>query len=422
MQTAMLKHSATASDITLLSPTGSGKTLAFLIPLLKRLKPANDKVQAVIIAPSRELVLQIFEITRAIASGHKVTCCYGGHNAADEKQSLAVVPSIIIGTPGRLLDHLMRGNVDLYPTRLLVLDEFDKSLELGFQDEMKRIIKRMPNLANKTLTSATMINDYPDFISLNNHVTVNFLYKNSETRARMKVWLTRSVMKDKLEALRTLLLCLDNKRTIVFANYRESVERIYNFLKSNNICAGIYHGALEQIDREKAIAMFNNGSYNILITTDLGSRGLDIDGVAYIIHYHIPTSSEAYIHRNGRTARVDENGEIFILSSPDEKIPDYITTDEAFNMTQTTERRSILPAFRSLYFMAGKKEKISKGDIVGFLTNNSLLSANEIGKIDVKDHYALVAVPYNKAAKVLEQISTCKIKNKKVKIGFAKIV
>ena len=280
----------------------------------------------------------------------------------------------------------------------------------------------MPNLANKTLTSATMINDYPDFISLNSHVIVNFLYKNSETRARMKVWLTRSAMKDKLEALRTLLLCLDNKRTIVFANYRESVERIYNFLKSNNICAGIYHGALEQIDREKAIAMFNNGSYNILITTDLGSRGLDIDGVAYIIHYHIPTSSEAYIHRNGRTARVDENGEIFILSSPDEKIPDYITTDEVFNLPQTTERRSILPDFRSLYFMAGKKEKISKGDIVGFITNNSLLSANEIGKIDVKDHYALVAVPYNKAAKVLEQISTCKIKNKKVKIGFAKIV
>lgn len=422
MQQAMLKHSATSGDITLLSPTGSGKTLAFLIPLLKKLKPANDKVQAVVIAPSHELVLQIFEITRAIVTGHKVTCCYGGHNAADEKQSLAVVPSIIISTPGRLLDHIERGNIDLHPTRLLVLDEFDKSLELGFHNEMKKIIRQMPNLASKILTSATMISEYPDFVSLHNHVIINFLYKNSETRSRMKVWRAQSEMKDKLEALRTLLLCLDNKRTIVFANYRESVERIYNFLKSNNISAGIYHGALEQIDREKAIAMFNNGSYNILITTDLGSRGLDIEGVAYIIHYHIPTSNEAYIHRNGRTARVDENGEIFIVTSPDEKIPDYIVTDDIYTLPQTTERRSILPDFRSLYFMAGKKEKISKGDIVGFLTNNSILSASEIGKIDVKDHYALVAVPYNKATQVLEQISTCKIKNKKVKIGFAKIV
>lgn len=422
MQKAMLKRSAMQGDITLLSPTGSGKTIAFLIPMLKSLKPANGKVQAVIIAPSRELVLQISEIVKSLSSDHKVTVCYGGHNVLDEAQSLGVTPSIIISTPGRLLDHLQRRNVNLNAVTFLVLDEFDKSLELGFHEEMKKILKCMPNVNRKILTSATMIDDYPDFVNLSNHTIINFLYKNTETRARMKVWRAESQSKDKLEALRNLLLNLNDERTIVFANYRESVDRIYTYLKSSHIAAGIYHGALEQIDREKAITLFNNGSYDILITTDLGSRGLDIEKVRYIIHYHLPSSKEAYIHRNGRTARIDENGEIFIITSPDEKLPDFVEIDDTFAMPEKASRQCIYPKFRSLYFMAGKKEKISKGDIVGFIANNSEISAQEIGKIDVKDHYAIVAVPYDKAANILESIKREKIKNKKVKIDFAKVV
>ena len=422
MQKAMLKRANEPGDITLLSPTGSGKTLAFLIPLLKSIKEPNGRLQAVIIAPSRELVIQIYEIARALASAHKVSCCYGGHNMLDEKQSLAIVPSILISTPGRLIDHIQRQNIDVYSTRLVVLDEFDKSLELGFHDEMKKILKNMPNVSRKILTSATMINEMPDFVKLHHETVLNFLYKNAETRSRMKVWRAESSSKDKLEALRTLLLSLDDKKTIVFANYRESVDRIYSYLKENNISAGIYHGALEQIDREKAIAMFNNESYNILISTDLGSRGLDIDSVAHIIHYHLPSSAEAYTHRNGRTARVDNDGEIFVITSPDEVLPDFIVTDESFAMPTNAPRESITSKNSTLYFMAGKKEKISRGDIVGFIANNSHLSAQEIGKIDVKDHYSLVAIPAKKAKQVLNELSTFKIKNKKVKIGFAKVV
>lgn len=422
MQKAMLKRANEPGDITLLSPTGSGKTLAFLIPLLKSIKEPNGRLQAVIIAPSRELVIQIYEIARALASAHKVSCCYGGHNMLDEKQSLAIVPSILISTPGRLIDHIQRQNIDVYSTRLVVLDEFDKSLELGFHDEMKKILKNMPNVSRKILTSATMINEMPDFVKLHHETVLNFLYKNAETRSRMKVWRAESSSKDKLEALRTLLLSLDDKKTIVFANYRESVDRIYSYLKESHISAGIYHGALEQIDREKAIAMFNNESYNILISTDLGSRGLDIDSVAHIIHYHLPSSAEAYTHRNGRTARVDNDGEIFVITSPDEVLPEFIVTDETFAMPTTAPRQSISAKNSTLYFMAGKKEKISRGDIVGFIANNSQLSAQEIGKIDVKDHYSLVAIPAQKAKQVLNELSTCKIKKKKVKIGFAKVV
>lgn len=422
MQQTMLKHSAQPGDITLLSPTGSGKTLAFLIPLLKALKEPNGRLQAVIIAPSRELVIQIYEIVRAIATDHKATCCYGGHSMIDEKQSLSVVPSIIISTPGRLVDHIRRQNIDVYTTRLLVLDEFDKSLELGFHEEMKRIVKHMPNISRKFLTSATMISEMPEFISLNKPQIINFLYKTSEVRSHMKVWRADSSSKDKLDALRLLLLSLNEKKTIVFANYRESVDRIYTYLKENHISCGIYHGALEQIDREKAVAMFNNESYSILITTDLGSRGLDIDNVGYIIHYHLPSSKEAYIHRNGRTARVDKDGEIFVISAPGETLPDFIVTDEDYEMPATAAKDAIVAKNSTLYFMAGKKEKISRGDIVGFIANNSNITAQEIGKIDVKDHYTLVAIPAKKAKKALSDLSACKIKNKKVKIGFAKVV
>ena len=219
MQKAMLKRAATPGDITLLSPTGSGKTLAFLIPLLKTLKEPNGKLQAVIIAPSRELVTQIFEITRVLASSHKVSCCYGGHSMLDEKQSLAVVPSILISTPGRLVDHIQRSNIDVYSTRLLILDEFDKSLELGFHEEMKKIVKNMPNVSRKILTSATMISEMPDFVKLNCPTVLNFLYKNSETRSRMKVWRAESSAKDKLDALRLLLLLLNFLSNIHFLHH-----------------------------------------------------------------------------------------------------------------------------------------------------------------------------------------------------------
>lgn len=423
MQQAMIKHcSGAASDITLLSPTGSGKTLAFLIPTLKAMGEADGKLQALIIAPSRELVIQIYEIARQIATPYKVSCCYGGHNVLDEKQSLKATPALLITTPGRLVDHIQRGHIDIYSTRLLVLDEFDKTLELGFHEEVRKIIKHAPNVKRKILTSATMIAEYPDFIRQQSPVIVNFLYNNAQTRSRMKVWRVQSPDKDKLETLRHLLLSLPVKKTIVFVNYRDAVERVQQFLKQSGISAGIYHGALEQIEREKAIAMFNNGSYTVLVSTDLGSRGLDIDSVGYIVHYHLPVSAQAYTHRNGRTARVDEDGEVFVITAPGEQLPEGATTDDDKAVDGSTHLQERITApCQTLYFMAGKKEKISKGDILGFLLANTSLTSPQIGKIDVKDHYALVALPEDVAAQALQDVATKKIKNKKIKISFAKV-
>ena len=416
MQREMLDSINEPGDLVLLSPTGSGKTLAFIAPMLKELKAPNGKLQAVIIAPSRELVIQIFGIVRAIATGHKVTCCYGGHSVADERQSLSVVPSIIVSTPGRLLDHINREHINVFTTRLLVLDEFDKSLELGFNDEMKRILRRMPNISRRTLTSATMIDEFPDFLRLHQVRIVNFLADKKELDSRLTVWSVRSDAKDKLEAALSLLKSITPGRTIIFANHRESAERIQEFLVQRGVSAGLYHGGLDQQEREIALTLFDNGSNLILVTTDLGSRGLDIADVASIIHYHLPSSREIYTHRNGRTARVAANGNVYVLLGPTEEVPDYITFNDELSLNKANATAELKSQVASIYFNAGKKEKISRGDIVGFIANNGGITAQEIGTISLHDHYAIVAVPRAKVDDILSRIARLKIKNKRVRI------
>ena len=416
MQREMLDSINEPGDLVLLSPTGSGKTLAFIAPMLKELKAPNGKLQAVIIAPSRELVIQIFGIVRAIATGHKVTCCYGGHSVADERQSLSVVPSIIVSTPGRLLDHINREHINVFTTRLLVLDEFDKSLELGFHDEMKRILRRMPNILRRTLTSATMIDEFPDFLCLHQVRIVNFLADKKELDSRLTVWSVRSDAKDKLEAALSLLKSITPGRTIIFANHRESAERIQEFLVQRGVSAGLYHGGLDQQEREMALTLFDNGSNLILVTTDLGSRGLDIADVASIIHYHLPSSREIYTHRNGRTARVAANGNVYVLLGPTEEVPDYITFNDELSLNKANATAELKSQVASIYFNAGKKEKISRGDIVGFIANNGGITAQEIGTISLHDHYAIVAVPRAKVDDILSRIARLKIKNKRVRI------
>ena len=420
LQKSVLKNLKISSSAIIYSPTGSGKTLAFSVTLLKALKNLDtEKLQAVIIAPSRELVIQISDVIRPIAPDYKVTSLYGGHNVADEKNSLQNVPSIIVGTPGRLLDHANRGNIDLTNVRQLILDEFDKCLELGFEEEMHKLLKKMPNLSRKILTSATILKEIPEFVNLREYVTLDFLENAENPNERTTIWQVKSEEKDKLAALRTLLYCIPQGKTIIFANYRDAVSRIYQNLKDNQISAGIYHGALEQMDREKAIAMFNNESYPILVSTDLGSRGLDIKEVKNIIHYHLPVSQESYTHRNGRTARVDKTGDVYILTHQDEQLPDFVTIDETFNLPEKCEKKSIVNRNSTLYFKAGKKEKISKADIVGFIANNSQIAPNEIGVINVYDHYALVAVPKQKAKTAVSQLLKAKIKGKKIRIEIA---
>ncbi len=423
MQREMLQASSEHNNLVLLAPTGSGKTFAFALPLLKRMNAPTGRVQAVVIAPTRELVLQIAEVLRRLASGFKVTVLYGGHSAEDEKNSLSVTPDIVVATPGRLIDHLRRGNIDVWPVRLLVVDEFDKLLELGFEDEMRKICNRLKNVSRRTLTSATELVDLPGFLGFTDAYRIDCTEGVAEVKGRMDIYKVYSEGKDKLESLLGLLKTLnaDEKRcgrAIVFVNYRESAERTAAFLRRNGVDCALYHGALDQRERETALAMFGNGSSQILVSTDLASRGLDIAGVESVIHYHLPLTVEAWTHRNGRTARQDARGSVYVLLAPEEATPDYMRFDADF-VIEPEANPDMKSGRVTLCIGGGKKEKVSRKDILGFLTQQGGLAGSEVGKIDVFDRYSLVAVPAKGARELAAKLSRLKIKGERRRITLA---
>ena len=400
--------------VTLLAPTGSGKTIAFAIPLLKNLKPASGFVQAVVMAPSRELVLQIADVIRPIATGLKTVAFYGGHSMQEEVNSLSVTPDIIVATPGRLLDHIKRGQLDLGTVSTLVLDEYDKALELGFSDEMKRVCRRLTGIKFIILTSATPLIELPSYLPAWTPTIIDFSGEDSPRR-RLQIVHVESPSRDKLDTLTELLRSLPDGKIIVFANHRESVERIYAALKKAGLPVGLYHGGLEQNDRENAVELLTNGTTPILVSTDLGSRGLDIAELSAVIHYHLPPTPEAWTHRNGRTARQDASGEIYVITAEGEDIPDYVEWDREY-YPKGESQNPVTSHVATLYLNVGKKEKISRGDIVGFLIAKGGLDAKEIGRISLRDHSALVAIPRTKAKAVIQALTPHKIKNTRAKI------
>lgn len=413
MQKRMLESSAEKRDIMLLSPTGSGKTVAFILPVLKMLKPSTGRVQCVVIAPSRELVIQIAGVFNSLASGYKVTVLYGGHKVEDEVNSLSATPDIIVATPGRLLDHINRRNIDVLPVRILVLDEFDKSLELGFEGEMKKIGGKLKNVSRNILTSATRSEILPDFLKMDDPLEINYLGENKRLRKRLKIHKVSAPGKDKLETLLSLLIMINSsgrpQKSIIFSNHRESAERIFGYLERKGVDCVLYHGALDQRARETAIVKFNNGSTPIMVATDLAARGLDIEGVKNVIHYHQASTPEAYTHRNGRTARVEEDGNIYILVGPEEDVKEFTEFDRETYLS-SSEERPLRSDLTTIAVNAGKKEKVSKGDIVGFLTKECGLEGSEIGKISVFDHYALFSIPKVAEKDIISKGNTFKLK------------
>ncbi len=412
-------EATSAHKLILLAPTGSGKTIAFAIAMLRSLKPSDKRVQGVVMAPSRELVLQIYEVLRRLATGYKTTAFYGGHSMVEETNSLQATPDIIVATPGRLLDHIQRRNIDISNARSLVIDEYDKSLELGFHDEMKKIARRLGNLSTIILTSATSLADMPDFIDMSGAETIDCNNGIKAPVPKLNIARIESPSRDKADTLIELLRSLPNGRVLVFVNHRESADRLYSILNTKaNLPVGVYHGGLEQRDREKALRMLDNGSLPILVTTDLASRGLDIQGLSAAIHYHMPPSAEAWTHRNGRTARAGATGDVFVITSEADNIPDYVIWDHDYYPSGHSDN-PITAEYTTLYINAGTKEKISRGDIVGFLCQKGELTADQIGKIDLSDHSALVAVSADIATGLPHKLTSEKLKGQRVKITIA---
>lgn len=398
------------NDVVVLSPTGTGKTLAYLLPVAELVDGTSDDLQVVVVVPGRELALQSQTVMTNMGSGLRSMACYGGRPTMDEHRQLRqVCPQVVFGTPGRLNDHFDKGNLDTNKVKILVIDEFDKCLEMGFRNEMEQLMAKFPNLKKRILLSATNAEEIPHFVNAKTKETLDYLVE--EPCERINIYKVESKEKDKLGTLRQLLLSFKDESTIVFLNYRDSVERTAAFLTENGFSVSAFHGGLDQKEREAALYRFSNGSAYVLVSTDLGSRGLDIPNIANIVHYHIPETQENYTHRIGRTARWDKEGRAFFILSQGEYIPEYVEGEiEDYVPEVAPDAKPSKPRMATLYLGKGKKDKISKGDIVGFLCKKAELDKDDIGRIDVKDYYCYVAVNRLKMMKVLQKTKGEKIK------------
>ncbi len=417
MQMEVFAKSATTDNLMLLAPTGTGKTLAYLIPLINNLKNHISGVQALIVAPSRELSLQIEEVFRTMKTSFKVSCFYGGHSMKIEQNSLREPPAVIIGTPGRLADHIERQSFDPSTVKMVILDEFDKSLQMGFHDQLKILFKALNGKQMHLLTSATTLDTLPDFLPFRKLETLNHLHSEDPLKLSLKIVQTKST--DKVQTLMRLVAGFNQQVCLVFCNHREAVERISALFRMHNFEHGIFHGALEQIDREKNLIKFRGGAHNVFIATDLAARGLDIPEIRHVVHYQLPPSQEAFIHRNGRTARMHASGEAYVILAEDESLPAYIDPKTEIMRLNPKLQLPPPPKYICLYISAGKKDKINKGDIAGLLIKKGGAHADDIGLIATLDHASYVSLKRDTVHKVLSAIKDERLKKMKVKIEIA---
>ena len=412
MQEEAIAVIESTTNTILLSPTGTGKTLAFLLPLIKALDSNSNEVQALIIVPSRELAIQIEQVVRSMGSGYKVNAVYGGRPMSKDKIEIKHVPAILIGTPGRIADHFNADRFSKKSIKCLILDEFDKSLEDGFEEEMRQIISKLTHINKRVLTSATKTLKVPDFVRLDQHKTINYLQEQIISKLKVKTVLYNS--KSKLLTLLDLIEYLGNQNGIVFCNLRESIDTISHFLKKHKLNHSCFSGAMEQKERERALIKFRNGTNSILIATDLASRGLDIPELKFIIHFEMPRAEEEFIHRNGRAARVYSKGTAYVIKGKKEDLPEYYKNSQVVNISKKAVSK---PQFwETLFISGGRKDKISKGDIAGLFFKQGKINKDQLGMIELKQDCAFVAVPKSIAYNLAIKLNNSKLKKKKVRV------
>jgi len=410
------------NNVLLLSPTGSGKTLAFLLPIFEMLQPEILSVQCLILVPSRELGLQIEQVWKKMGTDYKVNVCYGGHSIETEIKNLSNPPAVLIGTPGRIADHIDRGTFRLDKIQTLILDEFDKSLQLGFHEQMSFIIGKLSKLNKRILVSATSDIEIPKYTRVVNPTVLDFIPTEEEQESNLTTKMVVSPSKDKLESLFNLICSLKSQSAIIFCNHRDAAERISDTLNEKGIYATYYHGGMDQEERERALIQFRNGSVSYLITTDLAARGLDIPEMKHVIHYHLPLKEDEFTHRNGRTARMQATGTAYLIVHESEKKLDYVDYEMPVLIVENNSTLPKPPEFQTIYISGGKKNKLNKIDIVGFFSQKGKLEKGDLGLIEVKDFISFAAVKFNKVKDLLHNIKDEKMKGKKFKIEVARKV
>ncbi|WP_159023273.1 DEAD/DEAH box helicase [Formosa sp. L2A11] len=412
MQEQALLAIENATNTVILSPTGTGKTLAFLLPIIKMLDPEVDDIQALIVVPTRELAIQIEQVVREMGTGFKVNAVYGGRPMSKDKIEIKHTPAILIGTPGRILDHFSANRFSRDSILNLILDEFDKSLEQGFEEEMRGILNQLPNLNRRVLTSATQGVNIPNFVKLHQPVVLDFL--DAKVASKLSIKTVVSPTQDKEQTLIDLLLHIGHKQGIVFCNLRDSIENVSEALRKKRISHSCFSGGMEQKDRERALITFRNGTSQVLLATDLAARGIDIPELDFIIHYELPHAKEEFTHRNGRTARVNAKGTAYVLRSNQEQLPEFIEKTKPIDISKKV---TFKPQFwETLFISGGRKDKISKGDIAGLFFKQGGLKKDQLGAIELKQDCAFVAVPKSIADSLVATLNNSRLKKKKVRI------
>ena len=413
------------NDIIAKAKTGSGKTLAFCLPILNKLDVKNFSIQAIILAPTRELANQISDQMKKLARfkhNIKVTTLCGGMSYKPQVHSLSHKAHIIIGTPGRILKHLGDGNFEVDDINTLVLDEADRMLDMGFTEDINKIIDYLPKERQTMLFSAT----YPDNIEdLANNITRNakvISVEQEETKPDItqKFYEVDENLKDK--TVHNIICEQQKLSTIIFCNTKIACDNLSDALDGYGVDTLVLHSDLDQKQRNETLILFANKSFPILIATDVASRGIDIDDVDMVLNYDLPFDLEVFTHRIGRTARAGKSG-LAISLVDDASYSTFKELNEEGDFTllsiddiKVNEQFKIIAPYQTLFINSGKKHKLRAGDILGALTAGIGLEKSDVGKIDILDLCSFVAINHKVAKKTCDKLNNTKIKNKYHKI------
>ena len=420
------------------SKTGSGKTAAFSIPFLEKLDAAAGKPQVIVLCPTRELCAQVGREIRKIGRYRKnlqVLIVSGGQPMGIQIDALDKGVHVVVGTPGRIIDHLKRKTIDLRQVRTVVLDEADRMLDMGFSDDIEFILDQTPKTRQTVLFSAT----FPDLIqNMSRKYQKNpevIKIEGGETNvSTMQQVCYEITLQNKFETLLTILHTRKLESVLIFCNFKASVDSLVDLLENANQSVEKIHGDLEQHDRDRVMAKFRNGSVRILVATDVAARGLDVDSLDAVINYELPTQADTYVHRIGRTARAGKKGlAISFLSEKekpklqtiekflDAKIERVVFKESTLRAAHAVPQTSQEASMETLYISGGRKDKVRPGDILGALTGEAGgLAADQVGKIEIQDRFSYVAIDRKSSRIALERLRNGKIKGRKFRVELVK--
>ncbi|NVO84060.1 DEAD/DEAH box helicase [Hymenobacter terrestris] len=431
VQEQVVPMALAGQDVAGQAPTGSGKTAAYGLSVLQLLDLKQDAVQVIVLVPARELALQVRDALKKLGKympNLRVAAFYGGHAFREETASLTQAPHIVVATPGRLLDHFERRSIIPNQLKTLILDEADKLLELGFQEELVEIIKRLPRRRQTLLFSATMSDKVLDLIrkNLTRPRVVNAGQDTDELPENLTLLGHFGAIEQKPAALLHLLNLPETGRALIFCNTRDRCMELTRFLVGRGIAAEVLHGKMPQPERDKALLKLRNGSSQVLVATDVAARGIDVTQLDTVVQYDAPDKADGFQHRAGRTARAGAAGTAHLLATEKERahvskwpIAEGIKwTPLHAPKLPPAAPKAPRPENVTLHVSAGKKDKVSAHDLVGAFVNVGGVAREQVGHIEVFDYYSYVAVPREQAQLVAERLAGTKVKGRKVRVSI----